>query len=439
MSVDRITQKLASSLLPGQTVWDESVKGFGIRKQRKAAVYVFKYRHQGRQRFITIGRHGSPWTPEMARDAAKRHMLGLLEGRSPGKERDSLIPSFALFAKQYMAGYSADHKKPRSLAEDRRNLDRHILPSIGSLQLDEIGRRDIASFHAAQHATPVNANRCLSLISHIFTIAEKWDLRPYGSNPCRGLDRYPEQRRERWLDAEEVQRLGAALDRCGRGGLPGAGQAVDWRAIACIRLLVLTGARLAEVLGLQWTWINWERGFARLPDSKTGPKTIPFPAPALDLLAALKRDHHVNGDCNFVLPGNRQGCSFQGIQRPWQRIRNQAGLQNVRIHDLRHCYASHAVASGESLYIVGAILGHRSPSTTQRYAHLASEPVWLAASRTAGRLAELLISAPLGAADTGGASVNWPVGPWGPPCSTAKPHDGPSQHPSRQGGTQENL
>jgi integrase len=433
MSVDRITHKLASSLLPGQTVWDETVKGFGIRKQRSAAVYIFKFRHQGRQRFVTIGRHGSPWTTEMAREAAKRHMLGLVDGRNPADERDASVLTFGQFAERYMAEYAAGRKKPRSMAEDRRNLDHHILPSLGDFRLDAIARRDVVAFHAAQSTRPVNANRCLSLISHIFTIAEKWEVRPLGSNPCPGLDRYPERPRERWLDAGEIQRLGAALDRRERLGLLDDSKAADWRAVACIRLLILTGARLGEVLGLQWSWINWDRGFARLPDSKTGPKTIPLPQPALELLAALKRDHHVNSDCKLVLPGTKPGRPFQGIQKPWQRIRKLAGLQDVRIHDLRHCYASFAVASGESLYIVGAILGHRSFSTTQRYAHLALEPIWQAASRNAGRLAELLAPPTPSDSDGNGASTTGsPSTPNDQPPSLQPPHPSEGIPPSRQ-------
>jgi integrase len=387
MSVAKITEKLASRLLVGQTVWDESVKGFGIRKQSKAAVFVFKYRQGGRQRFKTIGRHGSPWTTEMARLAAKRYLLALIDGRDIVGGADNSSPSFAQFADRYLTQHAASRKKPRTLAEDRRNLDCYILPSFGNLRLKQITRRDVAAFHGAQHTRPVTGNRCLSLISHIFTIAEKWEMRPESSNPCRGLDRYPERRRERWLDSEELRRLGDALDRYERtGGLEGH-KTFSWRAVACIRLLILTGARVGEVLGLQWSWINWDRGFARLPDSKTGPKNIQLPRPALDLLAAIR--HHQPGE-KFVLPSCRTNMHIQTIQKPWNRIIRLAGLPGVRIHDLRHCYASFAVAGGESLYMVGAILGHRTITTTQRYAHLANDSIAQAAGRTAGRLAQLL-------------------------------------------------
>ena len=276
MSVDKITQLTASRLAPGQTVWDESLKGFGIRRQRQASVYIFKYRQGGKQGFKTIGRHGSPWTAHMAREIARRYWLEMIEGRAPAVGDDT-PPTFGQFAERYMAEYAQGRKKPRTLTEDRRNLDQHILPALGILRLDQITRRDAAAFHAGHHDHPVNANRCLSLISHIFTVAEKWELRHTGSNPCRGLDRYPERRRERWLDAEELGRLGAVLNRCERPGGLGDGPAIDRRAVACIRLLILTGARLGEVLGLQWSWIKWERGCVACPTARPELRPSPYP------------------------------------------------------------------------------------------------------------------------------------------------------------------
>jgi integrase len=404
MSVDKITDKLVSSLSPGQTVWDEKVKGFGVRRQRKAAVYVFKYRLEGRQRFVTIGRHGSPWTPQTARGQAVQYWAGLVDRaqREPptGRDASQSDPTFAEFAQTYLSQYASQHKKPRTLVEDRRNLDLHILPSLGRLKLREITPADIARFHAAQHARPVNANRCLSLVSHIFAIAEKRGLRETGANPCRGLDRYPERRRERFLGPDEMRCLGSALTAAASGDLADTrvmAEALarstreDWRVTACIRLLILTGARLGEILSLQWAWINWDRGYARLPDSKTGPKTLPLPKAALALLQDLRTNpRHDKADSKFVLPGKTKDRHFSGIQQPWQRIRAAADLKDLRLHDLRHCYASAAVANGESLFLVGAILGHRSASTTQRYAHLAIDPILEAANRTAGRLISFL-------------------------------------------------
>jgi integrase len=300
---------------------------------------------------LTIGRHGSPWSPETARLEARRHLYGLVHGSKcdPAGLRDSLNsePTLAIFAGRYLAEYAAIRKKPRSVREDRRNLALHILPSLGSFKLSEIGRGDVIRLHAAQHARPVNANRCLSLISHIFTVAEKWDLSPPNSNPCRGIERYREISRERFLTTAELRRLGAALESASRGYQDAAWEEFapsqrlmrtgpeDWRAVACYRLLLFTGARLSEILSLRWSWIDRERGLARLPDSKTGAKTLTLPQPALACLKQIKeRVQERYPGTPFVLPGDRSGGHFKGIQAPWQRIRLLAGLADVRIHDL---------------------------------------------------------------------------------------------------------
>jgi integrase len=269
-------------------------------------------------------------------------------------------------------------------AEDRRNLELHVLPVLGARRLAEITAADIAQFHTGRGTCPSNANRCLALLSHIFSIGAKWGVIPAGINPCRGIKRFRERIRERFLSAEEVVSLGRALAEASNSG----DASEDWRAVNILRLLVFTGARLSEILTLQWVWIHWDEGYARLPDSKTGTKTVPLPQPALDVLRKLSDEH--GRSSKFVFPGARSGTYFTGIQKPWQRIRLRAGLPDVRIHDLRHCFASTAVAHGESLYLVGAVLGHRTTSTTQRYAHLAMQPILESANRTSSRLAALM-------------------------------------------------
>jgi integrase len=168
--------------------------------------------------------------------------------------------------------------------------------------------------------------------------------------------------------------------------MPRRGTGEDWRAIAAFRLLIFTGARLNEILSLRWDWIDVAQGTARLPDSKTGAKNLYLPPGAVAVLETLPR---MAGNPH-VLPGERVGAHFVGIQKPWQRVRALAGLPDLRLHDLRHAFASVAVASGDSLFIVGKILGHRQASTTERYAHLAPDPAKTVADRTAARLADLL-------------------------------------------------
>jgi len=402
MAKERISQRTVSKLGPGQTLWDDVVRGFGVRRQKHTPVYVLKYRFKGRQRFMTIGPHGSPWSPEDARQEAKR-LLGVLASkenpRDPAEERDRAENelTFSQMASRYLADFADAHKKPRSAAEDERNLRIHVLPVLGSKRLSDITPRDIAAFLASRRDIPIAANRCLGVISHIFSTAEKWAIRPRGENPCRGIDRFQERARERLLSDDEIQRLGATL----RQTNPIADEernaqcSEDWRSVCCIWLLILTGARLGEILSLEWSWIQWERGIARLPDSKTGTKSLPLPEPALSLLGEMrKRASTEYSDSRYILPGNKKGGHFIGIQKAWQRIRTRAGLADVRLHDLRHCYASTAVAAGESLYIVGTILGHQHATTTQRYAHLASAPIREAANRNAKRLVTLLQTSP---------------------------------------------
>jgi integrase len=192
----------------------------------------------------------------------------------------------------------------------------------------------------------------------MFTLAERWGLRPDGSNPCRHVEKFAEKKRERMLSADELTRLGDAL--ASYDGSP--------YVVAAVKLMVFTGARLGEVLGLLWEWIDFERGEARLPDSKTGAKTLHLPPPALAVLAGLPRI-----DSNpHVIVGAKEGAALVNLEKPWRAIRAVAGLGDVRLHDLRHAFASVAASSGMGLPIIGKMLGHTQAATTARNAHLAS-------------------------------------------------------------------
>ncbi|HZK90155.1 MAG TPA: site-specific integrase [Stellaceae bacterium] len=210
-------------------------------------------------------------------------------------------------------------------------------------------------------------------MSTMFNLAERWGLRPDGSNPCRHVDKYPQHRRERFLSPAELARLGDAL--VAYDGSP--------YTVAAVKLLVFTGARLGEILGLRWEWIDFERGEARLPDSKTGAKTLHLPPPALAVLAGLPR---LDGN-PYVIAGAKPGAALVNLEKPWRAIRQSAGLDDVRLHDLRHAFASVAASSGMGLPIIGKMLGHSQPATTARYAHLASDPVKAAAAAVAGKIA----------------------------------------------------
>jgi integrase len=404
-----ITDQVAQQLKANQVVWDDLDTGFGVRRQLRSSVFIVRYRENRKRQCVTLGRHDE-LSAEEARSKA-RAILGSVRKRTTDPLPWSIRRSkkgtlyFGEVAERYLNEFARPRKKPKSLRADRRNLELHILPRIGNLKLSQVDRPLLMKLHASLGDTPIAGNRCLALVSHIFTIAEKWGIAAAGTNASRGIDRFPERARERYLNHEELARLGDALK------IAAAGYHVvdwsyysrsdrftrqsseDWRAIAAVRLLLFTGARMNEILTLRWSWIDWQLGIARLPDSKTGPKTLYLPEPALQLLEEVKA--RVRRDCPrspFVLPGDRGTTNFQGLFHPWQRIRTIARLTNLRLHDLRHVYASTAVAGGDSLYIVGRILGHRRSETTQRYAHLAIDPIRQVANRTAFKLASILMA-----------------------------------------------
>jgi integrase len=262
-------------------------------------------------------------------------------------------------------------------------LLRYILPAFGARKVEAITRGDVARLHHDLAGKPLAANRVLALISVMFNLAESWGLRAPASNPCRHLKRYPERKRERFLSAEEVQRRGATLVEA---------QGIEHpSALAAIRLLLLTGARKSEILTLKWEHMDLERYALRLPDSKTGAKVIALGAAAAALLARLDR---CAGN-PYVCWGNSDGGHFIGLQHVWQRIRRRAQLPEVRLHDARHSYASFGAAAGLGLPVIGALLGHKQPITTARYAHLANDPMRAAADRITGEIAAALDGRPL--------------------------------------------
>ncbi len=222
---------------------------------------------------------------------------------------------------------------------------------------------------------PGGANRTLALLSKMFNLAELWGLRPDGTNPCRHVERYRERKIQRFLSDEELARLGNALERAERDDL------ASCSAIAAIRLLIYTGCRSSEILGLRWEHIDQQRNLLRLPDSKTGARIVPLNAPALAVLSQLER----NG-FPWVLPGRRPRSHLVNLSKPWDSIRKLARLHGLRLHDLRHSFASVGASSGLGLPMIGKLLGHTQAATTQRYAHLADGPLRKASEAIAAHL-----------------------------------------------------
>ncbi|UVF21554.1 site-specific integrase [Microvirga terrae] len=370
----KITKAAVDRLAPGEIIWDVEIRGFGVRCQRRDRVYLVKYRSQARQRWYTIGKHGSPWTPELARREAKR-ILGLVaEGKDPAdkKQKDRSAPTLSALADRFLEEHVEAKSKDRTYTEYKRLIERVVKPELGRLKIDEVRSSDIERLHLKFRATPYQANRLVALLSKMFN----WSGRRGERNPCVGIEHFTEQKRRRYLSSAELARLGAALAQAEEQKLRSP------YVVAAIRLLVFTGARLTEILTLRWDHVDLERGVLNLADSKTGAKTVYLNAASRELLTALP---HLDGN-PFVIPGERQGKHLVNLEKPWRAIRQLAQLPDVRLHDLRHSFASIGAGAGLGLPVIGALLGHAQAATTARYAHLASDPLKQAADLIGGRL-----------------------------------------------------
>ena len=382
----KITKRLVESLRADARdvfAWDDELRGFGVRaKPSGMRSYIVQYRNtHGRSKRLTIGEHGR-LTAEEARRQARLILAEVDKGGDPAETRETArkAPTIAEFAKRYLTDHVATKMRAKSAAEERRMLGRLLLPALGSRKLADISRSDVAKLHNDLRGTPTQANRVLSLLSRMMNLAEKWGLRPDGSNPCRHVDKYRENKRERFLTADELARLGDVLAEAERTAteMPSV--------VAAVRLLVLTGCRLSEILTLEWPHVDFAGACQRLPNSKTGAKVVHLNAPALDVLAGIGR----NEGSPWVITGAKPGHHLVNLEKPWRRIREKAGLADVRLHDLRHSFASVAVGLGEGLPMIGKLLGHTQAQTTARYAHLAADPVKAATERVGAALVGMM-------------------------------------------------
>ena len=374
----RLTTRLISQAPADADVflWDDQIPGFGVRCRAQHKSYVLQYRVMGgrgsRQRRVTLGRVGA-LSLDDARVLAQEYLRGVRYGQDPAGARQALrqAPRVEDLAERYLREHADVKKKPRSAKMDHVNLRLHVLPALGMQRVDTLTRADVARLHHGMRATPGAANRVLALPSKMCALAEQWGLRDQGTNPVKGIERYREQPRERHLSPVELSRLGDVLRQVEME------RTESPSSVALVRVLLLTGARLGEVLGLRWDTIDWQAGSVRLADSKTGPKTLYISDAAKAVLAGMPRQ-----DGNpWCLPGRVHGRPLVNPQKPWRRIRTAAGLHDVRLHDLRHTYAAMAASGGLSLPMIGALLGHSEPQTTQRYAHLVGNPVQAAAEQ----------------------------------------------------------
>ncbi len=363
-------------------IWDGATKGFGVRVMpsgRKS--YLIQYRVGTRSRRLTLGSHGI-LTTDAARDLAVQALAAVRAGDDPAEDRKQRRS--AVTVRELTDRFDREHialrVKASTAKEYRRNLTRFILPALGRLRVEEVTRADVARFHHSLRHIPYQANRNIEIISKMFSLAEMWGLRPDGTNPRRRIAKYREEKRERFLSMAELRRLGEVLDEMTAERIELAS------AITAIRLLVLTGCRLNEIVTLRWEHVDLDAGVLRLPDSKSGAKPVYLGQAAVDVLSAIKRmpfNAH-------VIPGTLPGQHLSDLQPFWQRVRARAGFKDVRIHDLRHTFASIAVAAGQGLPMIGKLLGHTQVQTTARYAQLGSDPVRAAANDIAANIANAM-------------------------------------------------
>ena len=377
----RITKRTVDALKPKErerVVWDDDLKGFGVRVHPSGRkVFIVKTRHRGRVIKMTIGPCTAVSTT-YARVRAAEIITDARAGKNPSGRRSG-APTMRDLGKRFLKEYVPDHCKVSTAEEYRRSIVLFIDPRIGKLRVPDVQRSDIAALHHNMRDTPYQANRTLGVLSKMMNLAELWELRPDGSNPCRHVKRFKEEKRERFLSDEEYQRLGAALKEIEQERSETAA------AIAAVRLLMLTGCRLSEIQKLKWEHVELDAGELRLPDTKTGAKVVHLGEPAIAVLRGIGRQK----DNPWVIAGRKPGSHLTDLQHPWRRIRERAGLSDVRIHDLRHSFASGGLLVGEGLPMIGKLLGHTQVQTTARYAHLANDPVKSAANRIASRIAEV--------------------------------------------------
>jgi integrase len=371
----RLTKRTvdAAELRPADYfLWDADLAGFSLRVRPSGRkVYLVQYRAGGRTRRVGLGTHGSV-TPEEARRRARDLLGRIARGDDPAEEirTHRLTPTVATLCDRFMRDYVPIRCKCSTQAEYRRSIELFIKPRIGSLKLVDVKRADIARLHHDLHHIPYQANRTLGVLSVMFSLASgDWGLLPEGFNPCWRIKKNPERKRERFLSPEEYERLWATLAELE------AEQPPMLPAINAVRLLALTGCRLGEIQKLRWEHVR--ESMLDLPDGKTGARRVHLSPAAIAILSSIER----HPDNPHVITGKVPGQHLIDLQRPWRRIRSRAGLDDVRIHDLRHSFASTALANGESLAIIGKLLGHKQVQTTARYAHAADDTVRTAASR----------------------------------------------------------
>jgi integrase len=347
------------------------VRGFGVRVTANGVrSFTLRYRPKqgGHQRRLTIGSFPS-WSTAAAREEAKRLKREVDGGGDPVGEQQQVrsAPTMADLAERFLADY-LPRKRPSTQRVYRQQITADILSTFGNQKVATVTHADVDRFHHAMRNRPTHGNRTLAVLSRMFSLAVRWGWRL--DNPCKGVERFGENKRRRYLTGPELTRLSAALT-----------ELRDQGAANAVRLLLLTGARRGELLAAKWADIDLEAKIWTKPAATTKQKTlheIPLSEAACRLLAEMRAQ--AEEDAKYLFPA-RGGGHRPHINEAWIRLRKAAKLDGVRLHDVRHTYASILASAGLSLPVIGSLLGHSTPMMTQRYAHLTADPLRQATER----------------------------------------------------------
>ena len=384
--------------------WDEALKGFGLRQFPSGVrTFVFDYRNaDGRKRRVTVGRFGA-LTVEQARTLAVSLAGRVAKGEDPAAEIAGrrVAPTVSDLCDDYLSKHVDVVNSPRQQQTARAIVEKHIRPALGALKVASVTRQDVQKLHRRLSGTPRTANLALATLSKAFSLAEQWEMRPNNSNPCSRAPRFEENQRERFLSAAELARLGAAMEEAETVGLPWRENAaanakhraklenrrtlVNASAITAIKLLLLTGARSAEILELEWAHVDFDKGTIALPSRKGGGRRAhPVSVIVLQLLAALPRQ-----GSPYVLPAPFDAAkplSPSVLSHAWQALRWRARIADVRVHDLRHTSGTYVSQTGANAFLVRDFLRHKSIAMTGRYANRDVDPIREAAEAVATRV-----------------------------------------------------
>ena len=409
----KLTKRSVDAALPGQvryTLFDTEITGFGLRVSatgQKSWIYEYRAGEGGRRaakKRVTIG-STKRFTPDEARTEVQRLRARVNMGADPQAQKE--LQRNSLTVAELAEIFLSEHVGAKRKAGTKSSYDGvirvWIIPALGAKKAKDVKRADVARLHFQMKDTPAQANRTVAIISSMFGFALRRGLLDSEHNPARGIDKYHEEHRERFLSSDELERLGAAIREAETVGVPWEihteknakhlrkdkrETVISEAAAAALRLLVFTGARLREILHLKWEHVDFERGLLLLPDSKTGKKTIVLNAPALSVLGGLDRIG------KYVIAGDSAGTDDErprsDLKRPWALVKRHAKLDGLRLHDLRHNFAAFGAGGGMGLPIIGKLLGHTQPQTTARYAHLDADPLRKASNTIGAGLAALM-------------------------------------------------